>query len=559
MLNPLLKILNLALPPVPPAQTEILGPLPQTDVLSPDFNAGSGYAPMQHSFYDGEKFPGGFGPTQVFTMDYWTMRARSEQVFTENLYAKGIVRRLVTNIVNTGLQPEASPDEDILGLEEDSLADWAENVENRFFLWGKNPQACDWKREATFGAIQRTVERESIISGDILVVLRQSRRTRLPVVQLISGSDVQTPLGGQPNMRSGNEIRHGVEFDSQNRVVAHWVTQDDGTSKRIPAFGEKSGRKISWLEYGSEKRIGGCRGEPLLAVILQSLKEIDRYRDSTQRKALLNSLIAMQVIKKEDMPGTLPISGGALRRDDVSLTDSDGSPRTYNLASMIPGLVIEEMQTGEEIKMMGGDGTDVNFGPFEEVILSGIAWSLEMPPEILKLAFSNNYSASQAAINEFKIMINLKWGDRGETFCTPIYNDWLISEVLLQKVDAPGLLEAWRDQSEYDIFGAWTLTAWYGSIKPSTDMLKQAKGSKMLVDEGWSTNAREARITTGTKFSKNIKKLARENKLKAEAIRPMLELKSEFGPDQVADAADALDGAALALVETLENIEHGEG
>ena len=46
----------------------------------------------------------------------------------------------------------------------------------------------------------------------------------------------------------------------------------------------------------------------------------------------------------------------------------------------------------------------------------------------------------------------------------------------------------------------------------------------MLVDEGWSTNAREARINTGTKFIRNIKKLKYENELKADAMRPLLEL-----------------------------------
>ena len=58
----------------------------------------------------------------------------------------------------------------------------------------------------------------------------------------------------------------------------------------------------------------------------------------------------------------------------------------------------------------------------------------------------------------------------------------------MQKIKAPGLLDAWRDQSKYDMFGAWVNTEWYGSIKPSTDMLKQAKGSKLLIDEVYENN-----------------------------------------------------------------------
>jgi len=506
----------------------------RTDTATIDVNnltayAGQkGYAPWDQSIYDGGKFAGGFGDTQLFEVDYWTLRERSSQLFTENLYARGLIRRLITNEINTGLTPEASPDEEIIGVKPDSLTDWAERVENRFIIWGKNPRVCDWKQENTFAALQRAARMESLIAGDVLVVMHQSQRTKMPQVQLIKGEAVQNPLSGD-KLRVNHTIKHGVEFDGNDRVVAHWIRQQDGTSKRIPAFGEKSGRRISWLVYGSDRRLDDVRGQPLLSIVLQSLKEVDRYRDSAQRKAVINSILAMFIKKTEDKPSTLPITGAAVRRDQATTTSADSQPRKFNMSSYVPGMVIEELQTGEEPVMKGGEGTDVNFGLFEEAIIQAVAWANEIPPEILRLAFSNNYSASQAAINEFKIYLNKIWASFGEEFCHPIYTEWMLSEVLLQKIPAPGLLDAWRNPSQYDIYGAWTFTEWYGSIKPSTDMVKQAKGSKMLTDEGWSTNAREARITTGTKYSKNIKRLKRENEQKVEAMRPLAEFKQKYG------------------------------
>jgi capsid protein len=263
--------------------------------------------------------------------------------------------------------------------------------------------------------------------------------------------------------------------------------------------------------------------------------------------------MALFIKKTADKMGTLPVTGGAIRHDQATVTANDGGSRKYNLATQLPGLVAEELQTGEEPVLLGGQGTDVNFGVFEEAIIQSIAWANEIPPEILRLAFSNNYSASQAAINEFKIYLNMRWSIEGETFAGLIYQEWLLSETLQQNISAPGLLQAWRNPQRYDIFGAWVAADWYGSIKPSTDMLKQAKGSKLLVNEGWSTNAREARITTGTKFSKNIKRLTRENKQKADAARPLLELKAEFGEDQTAETLTALDDAVVQLVEVAEN------
>jgi capsid protein len=508
-------------------------PIPTIGVDSlPNYGAYAGQtvqSPWEDSIFDGEKFLGGFGITQLQHMDYWALRQRSAQLFTENIYARGLIRRLITNEINTGLMPEASPDEEIIGLPEDSLSDWTETVENRWGLWHKNPALCDWEQLHTFGAIQRIARMEAMIEGDVLVVLRQNQQTKLPSVQLITGGKVQTPWGGEHNIRKNHTITHGVEKNAVGRIVAYWVLQKEGGFKRVPAFGEKSGRRIAWLVFGTEKRLDDVRGVPLLSLILQSLKELDRYRDSAQRKAVINSILAMFIKKTADKPSTLPITGGAVRRGSTETTESDGSTRSFKIAGMIPGVVAEELNQGEEPVLKGGEGTDINLGPFEEAIIQAIAWANEIPPEILRLAFSNNYSASQAAINEFKIYLNKVWSDFGETFCSPIYIEWLISETMLRKFDAPGLLEAWRDPQKYDVLGAWTAVEWYGSIKPSTDMLKQAKGSKMLVDEGWSTNAREARITTGTKFSKNIKRLKKENEQKAEAMRPIAEFKKEFG------------------------------
>lgn len=509
-----------------------------------------------NTIFNGDKFFGGFGATELQYIDYWELRHRSGQLFNDNLYARGLIRRLITNEINTGLTPECFPDEKIIGVPDDSLQDWSEMVENRFHIYGKSPKICDWKQVKTFGALQRAARAEALVSGDLLVVLRQSKITNLPMVQLVSGNSVQTPLAGENNIRKDHSIVHGVELDINKRVVAHWVKQDDGSSKRIPAFGEKSGRRISWLVYGTDKRLDEVRGQPLLALILQSLKEIDRYRDAAQRKAVINSILAMFVKKTEDKMSTLPITGGAVRRDQASVTDGDGTVRNFNLAGQIPGLVMEELQTGEEPVGFGNQGTDINFGVFESSIIQAIAWANEMPPEILQLAFTDNYSASQAAINEFKIYLTKVWSDWGETFCSPIQQEWLINEVLLQKIDAPGLLKAWRDPRMYDIFGAWVNTEWYGVVKLATDAIKQAKGSKMQIDECWSTNAREARTINGSKFTKNAKRIKRENELKVEAMRPMAEFQAQFNVSNDEPAGgvsqDKVDTIADMIIESLE-------
>ena len=510
-------------------------------------------APYEYSYFDGDKFFNGFGHTQLQITDYWTLRHRSAQLFNDNLYARGIVRRLVTNIINTGLTLESIPDESLLGREDDSLGNWAEDIENRFSVWSKSCRVVDYLGKDTFGALQRNCLEEALVTGDCLIIVRVNRVTKTPTVQLVSGNKVHTPLGaGGDQLPNGFRIRHGVETDKDGRVVAYHVVDDAGEFIRVPAYGQRTGRRMAWLVFGTDKRLDDLRGQPLLSIVLQSLKEIDRYRDAAQRKAVVNSILAMFITKTEDKQGTLPITGGAVRRDTIT-TDSVGSDvgervRRYDIAEQVPGLVIEELQTGEVPKAFGAEGTDINLGPFETAIIQGVAWALEIPPEILTLSFSSNYSASQAAINEFKLYQNRARTEFGDAFCQPIYSEWFISEVLNQKITADGFLEAWRSSTGYETVGAWLSSDWSGAIKLSTDIKKQAEGYILMEQQGWITNERAARELTGTKWRKNMKRLRRERELKDEILG---------SPEPEVTEAVVEEAEESAAVVHLREVENG--
>lgn len=495
--------------------------VPQLGSSSP---AGARYA-----YQDGGKFEGGFGATQLLIKDYWTLRARSVQLFEENLYARGIIRRFVTNVINTGLHLEAVPDESILGLPEDSLSDWSEMVENRFALWERHAWLCDQREQQTFGALQAQAYAEALIAGDVLVVLRQDARTGLPRVQLISGAAVQSPMGLSFGgvLPNGNRVVHGVEIDKFGRHVAYYVRHADRTqpysfqTKRLPAWGEKSGRRLAWLVYGTDRRLDDVRGTPILGLVLQSLREIDRYRDSTQRKAVLNAMLAMFIAKSQDKPGTMPFTAGAVKKTTVTQHDAGGSTRTFNTVEHVPGLILDELQQGEEPKAFQTQGTVESFGTFEEAIVQAFAWALETPPEILTLAFSNNYSASQAAINEYKMVLNRLRSLWGDEFCAPVYQEWLLSEVLVGRVVAAKLLDAWRSLPMFDVFCAWVSSDWAGQIKPAVDLSKLVAGYILMVEQGFITRDRAARELTGMKYSKVVKRLKIENDLLKAALAPM--------------------------------------
>lgn len=470
---------------------------------------------VSHRGFDGEKFPGGWSAFEesfidaALDLDYFTLRARSHKIFETNLYARAMIRRLVTNEVHTGLALEADPTGLILGISESELETWTDKTEAHFGAWADTPAACDHEQrlEMTLGEQTSTARREALVGGDVLVVLRQNAETQLPTIQLIPGQRVQTPWPAPAGVR----IVDGVELDDSVKVAYHVQDPVTGEFTRIPAMGPRSGRRVAWLMYGTDRRSGQVRGTPLLAIMLQSLREIDRYRDSTQRKAVINSILTMWIEKKEDKVGSLPLTGGAVRAGEVATTDIDGTARVLGIADQHPGLVAEELQQGEVPHSFNSNtGDTVQFPEFEAAIVSAIAMACEMPPEIYRLSFDKNYSASAAGLNEFKIYLSVARRRIALAFNQPAYEAWLVAAVDKGTIVAAGLAEAAMDLAQFEKYAAWVHTDWIGAVKPTTDILKTVRAFEVMEQKGWITNNRIARELTGTRFSTNARILRRE-------------------------------------------------
>ena len=103
--------------------------------------------------------------------------------------------------------------------------------------------------------------------------------------------------------------------------MAYHVLKDDGKFARFPRVGARSGRVVASLYRPGKRLMGQVRGMPLIGNVLQSLREIDRYRDSTQRKALVSSFLALAVEKDADTIGAKPLASAASRSSSINSAD----------------------------------------------------------------------------------------------------------------------------------------------------------------------------------------------------------------------------------------------
>jgi capsid protein len=472
--------------------------------------------------FDGDKFPGSFGITRDYfinnPIDYFTLRRRCYQLFVENTYFSGIIKRLLRNEIFTGMFPEPTPMASVIWPDMDEEqrekegAKYAEIMNESFNLYANDYNIFDYKRQMTFGEYQETTRQEALVCGDCVVVSRINQQTGLPSWDIISGNDIKTPL--EYNIAKGNTITHGVERDQQGRHVAYWIEEyKDNEFKftRIPVYGIKSGRQISWMVYGGNKLLNEVRGIPILASALYMLRDLEKYRDSELRAAVIGSIIPFFIEKAANTQ-----SGGSIISDEVLKKLNKGKPEEPDKPSqvdMVPGLIVDNLPPGATIKSFTPNHPNLNFKTFEDAIVSAICWANEIPPEIVVLKFTSSYSASRQANNEFEMYLKYRAFKNAKDFCQLIYNEFIIQSVLLGDLIIPGFQEVMFNTASWRLRGAWLKCEWTAISRPSVDIQREAGAYVLLLDSLDMTHDQVARRFTGMSFRAVCYIRAREDKL----------------------------------------------
>lgn len=475
------------------------------------------------TIFTGDPYPGSFGITKDYVfVDYYTLRIRSVQLFKENPYARGIFERLIENEINSGLVLEANPISLYTNLSEEETSEWIQKVETDFKIWAETPELCDYYKQKNFAQLQASLRFTALVSGDCLVILRINPQSKMPQIQLVDGSNIQTPLGLE--CRKGNYIRNGIEYDSMGRQVAYYVKQtcfnEIGDNildyKRVPALGEKSGRRIAWLVYGNQTRLlNNDRGEPILSHVLYMLKDLDRYKDAEMRAAVINGMLPLFIKKTEAGLGSSPFGVGAVHSKTIdipALPNSDGKDRQLKITSNLPGTVFDELQVGEEPVSFNTQRPNVNFENFQDAIIDTIASSVGLPPEILRLKFQNNFSASRQANNEFSIYLQKRSHQFANEFLQKIYEEKIITSVLSGKLEAKGLHQAIINNDTH-IIKAWTNASWSGISRPSVDIQKDVNAMAVALEYGIISRDGACKRVSGKSFAETARALKKEKEL----------------------------------------------
>jgi capsid protein len=218
--------------------------------------------------------------------------------------ATGALRTMLTNVVGGGLVLKPKIDPAFLKMTEEEAQAWEHTAAREFSYWADSP-GCDRFRMNIFYELQQLAFFSQILCGDTIVLLPfHKRRGGLYdlTVQLIESDRVGTPF----DKVSDRDISGGVETHG-GEVTAYYIFAGhpgsmffDGLDyKRVEAFGARTGRR-NVLHLMESERIGQTRGVPVLAPVIESLRQLGDYTRAELTAAVVSGMFTVFI--KHELP-----------------------------------------------------------------------------------------------------------------------------------------------------------------------------------------------------------------------------------------------------------------
>ena len=436
-------------------------------------------------------------------LDILRQRSRDLHMGGSNI-ATGAIKTTKTNTIGSGLILKPSIDNNFLKMSDEEAENWKQNTVREFEYFA-NSVNCDRFRLNNFYELQQLAFLSVLLSGDVFVLLPYKERAGFLYdlkIHLIESDRIRTP----PDKFYNKNINQGVET-LDGEVNAYYIFnthkpiyEDDNNYKKIQAFGRDTGRR-NILHLMESERPNQTRGIPLLAPVIESLRQLGRYTQAELTSAVVSGMFTVFV--KQELPETG--LGESIKLEDQ--IDSN-NPHTYEMGY---GSIVN-LGPGESIESASLGRPNVAFDGFVNAILRQIGSALGIPYELIIMHFNASYSASRAALLEAWKMFRTRRKWFANRFCQPIYEEWLTEAVAKGRIYAPGFFE------DPIIKAAYCKAEWHGPSQGQIDPLREVRAAGMRIDLGISTSEREAAEMTGTDFNANHRQ-----KLKEAAMRRELE------------------------------------
>ncbi len=451
-----------------------------------------------YAVYDGEKNIGAIGPIKSYAKDFYALRMRSRQAFIESDVCQAVVGRFTAWAIGTGLRLDAEPQIDVLKASKITIDTEAfNNAAESLWRVYANSTLPDYCGQKNMQQLSWQAHLEGKIGGDILVILRVING--IVKVQHIDGMHVGNPPGcniiqndsvdgaqsanGYDYIYKGNRIRFGVEMAANGEHVAYHVHVGSAmTYERIPAK-DSNGMVRAFMYYGFRPAVDDTRGTPLLSVVLESAKGLDRYREATVSGAEERAKIPYTFEHDQNSDGENPIAGqrvkllagqpkpGMAAATDIPV-DAVGNKIAADFAVSTNKMVVN-LPIGVKAKALDSK-QELAFAEFCMFQIDIICAAMNIPPNVAMSKYNDSFSASRMAGEDWQHTFMIDRGDFSQQYLNHIYSLQLYIWILENRIQAPGY-EAALEAKNVLVTEAYNYCNFEGDMFPDIDPLKTVK------------------------------------------------------------------------------------
>ena len=446
------------------------------------------------------------------------LRQRSRDAYMGIPTASAALKTMRTNVVAGGLMPSPQIDADYLRLTNEQAEALQAQILREFALWADTP-VCDADRVDNFYKLQQLAFLSYLMNGDAFALLPMKEQPGQPYslrVRVIEADRVCSPDSYDrlvPCEVKGHRVHsivQGVETDADGMVIAYWICNQHPLSSlsnqagalewtRVEAYGS-SGRP-NVLHVMNRERAGQRRGVPILAPVLEALKQLGRYTEAEITAAVISAMFTV-FIQSATVQNGKPI-GEALPPEQLIDAQDQGTIELGNGA-------IVALNPGETVEFAKPEHPNSGYDAFFNAMVKEIGAALEIPPEVLEKQFTQNFSSARGSLNEFWRTCGMQRDWFSDDFCQPVYEAWLAEAVARGRIKAPGFF------GDPAIRKAYADCKWNGPSRTAMNPSQEVEAAIKRVDAGFSTAEEETAQLTGGDYNRNIRKRAIEAARKRE-------------------------------------------
>lgn len=439
--------------------------------------------------------------------DLPALRDRSSDLVRNAPVAGGAINTAVTHVVGTGLSLQCAIDAPFLGLSDDEADAWQQDTERKFNAWWESTD-CDITRTQNGYGLQDLIFRSELEKGDVAPVLTQAGWAKGPVklaLQVIEADRLCNP-DRKPDSPG---LVAGVEQDANGAPVAYHFASANPRLRsgagarrklewqRVPAFGERTGRR-NVLHIFRRLRPGQTRGIPMLAPVIEPLKQLERYTEAELMAAVVSGMFTV-FIKTE---GQAQLQPNAIEGANAA---GGGTGAGWN-GQLGNGLVVE-LGERESIESANPGRPNSEFDPFVTSIIRQIGMLLEIPYEVLVKHYTSSYTAARAALIDAWRHFRVRRSHLVDQLCQPVYEAWLDEAVAVGYVQCRGYFASPL------VRRAWQGSTWIGDGPGAVDPVKEIEAAERRVALNISTLEAESVLHDGGNLRPKLRQRQREQQL----------------------------------------------